>query len=89
MPVSKEVRSWYEWLPGWVPICVSIFGASLWVGQYTQSINDRLKNVEIQVNAIEEYLKMHPAQGHTIGDVPFQGVPLTQLQEEVKNYPHL
>jgi hypothetical protein len=51
------VKRWFEWMPGWMPVCAAIFGAALWVGQYTQSINDRLNSLEKQMQAIQEYLR--------------------------------
>jgi len=53
----QKVKSWLEILPGWIPIVLSVFGAALWIGQYTQSINDRLKAVEEQIKAIQEYMR--------------------------------
>ncbi len=48
---------WYEIIPGWVPICFSILAAAIYAGQWTQSINDRLTNLEKEVQAIQEYIR--------------------------------
>ena len=55
--LMERGKQWFEWLPGWMPICAAIFGGALWVGQYTQGINDRLVALEAQVKQIQEYLR--------------------------------
>lgn len=53
----QSVKRWFEWVPGWIPICISIFGAALWVGQYTQRIEDRLNSLEKQMIDVQEYMR--------------------------------
>lgn len=53
-------KRWFEWMPGWLPITGSILVAAFVVGQYTQSISDRLTILEKEVKAIQEYIYEHP-----------------------------
>lgn len=48
---------WYEWIPGWLPICAAICGAALWIGQYTMHVNDRLDALEKSIRDIQMYLQ--------------------------------
>lgn len=57
---QEKSKAWYEWLPGWVPICFAIFGAALWIGQYTQGVSDRLTMLERAVKEIQAYLYANP-----------------------------
>jgi hypothetical protein len=58
--MADKLKPWYEWLPGWVPICFAIFGAALWIGQYTQNVSDRLATLERAVKDIQAYLYANP-----------------------------
>ena len=55
--VQQLKARWFEWIPGWLPICATICFGAWWVGQYTQSINDRLSALEKQVMAIQDYIR--------------------------------
>lgn len=61
-PRQQEGARWYEWIPGWLPVCGAICAGALWIGQYTQGINDRLTNLEAQVKELHELLHNPPAQ---------------------------
>lgn len=72
----EKTKRWFEWLPGWIPICFTLVCAALWVGQYTQGINDSLSNlrdrlniVEKQIQDIQDYLRTHRETGD-MSDVP-------------------
>ena len=64
---AQFVRRWYEWLPGWVPICLTIALGFYAIGGRVQSFEDRLQSVEKQIAAltqemqdIKTYLYEHP-----------------------------
>lgn len=65
----EKVKRWFEIMPGWVPICITILSATMWLGRYSQSIEDRVKAMEEQIKAIQEYLRTH----HTKNDGDFVG----------------
>lgn len=55
--MAEQVKStWYAWIPGWLPVCACICGAAMWVGQYTAHMNDRLDNLEKQVQRLQDYM---------------------------------
>jgi hypothetical protein len=54
--VERAKELWYQWIPGWLPVCVCILSGAIWVGRYTQGIDDRLKSLEEQVKAIQQYI---------------------------------
>ena len=56
-------KRWYEWIPSWVPICAAIVYGALQIGQYIQSNNDRLTNLEKTVQEIKVYLQSQPREG--------------------------
>jgi hypothetical protein len=58
----ERAKAWFEWLPGWMPICAAIFAGAFWIGQDTQGINDRLTVLEKQVVQIQEYLRHQHAK---------------------------
>ena len=64
----ERAKAWFEWMPGWIPVCITIFGGALWVGQYTQSINDRLNALEEQVKQIQQYMRTQHAKKDINGD---------------------
>lgn len=55
--MTEKVKSWFEWIPGWIPICFTLILGAMWVGKYTQSIDDRLSALEKQMVAIQEYIR--------------------------------
>jgi hypothetical protein len=58
--VERAKETWYRWIPGWLPVCGAICGAALWIGQYTQSINDRVGALERnndRINALEKQVQ--------------------------------
>jgi len=55
--VDKIKDFWHDQIPGWFPVFLAIIGCAFWIGQAQQSINDRLKNLEVQVMAIQDYLR--------------------------------
>ena len=57
MADKNESRRWYTWIPGWLPIVLAICGGSMWIGQYTQTINDRLSALEKEVQEIQGVLQ--------------------------------
>jgi len=73
----EKAKSWFQGWPPWVPICFTILGAAVWVGQYTQSINDRLKSLEEQVKQIQEYMRTTHAKKdmNSTTDLPSSYVP--------------
>lgn len=64
----EKKHPWYEWIPGWLPVCTTIVMAALWVGQYTQSINDRLQHLENSVHEIRQYIQAHDKNSAISGD---------------------
>jgi hypothetical protein len=57
----EKAKAWAILLPAWIPICVTILGAAVWIGQYTQSIDDRLSSLEKQMVEIQDYVRHeHP-----------------------------
>lgn len=54
--VERAKQFWYEWIPGWLPVCTCIIGAAIWIGRYTQGIDDRLKALEEQMKAVQQYI---------------------------------
>ena len=57
----EKAKAWAMLLPAWIPICVTILGAAVWIGQYTQSIDDRLSSLEKQMVEIQDYVRhQHP-----------------------------
>jgi hypothetical protein len=57
--VEQVKESWYKWIPGWLPVCACICAGAMWIGQYTQSINDRLNSLEKEMQHIQDYLRSH------------------------------
>ncbi len=64
---AQFVRRWYEWLPGWVPICLTIALGFYAIGGRVQSFEDRLELVEKQISEltlelkeVKMYLYAHP-----------------------------
>lgn len=63
--MADKIREfWYQWIPGWLPVVVAIVSAAFWVGQQQQSVIDRLKSVEEQVKAIQDYLRNDHQKGY-------------------------
>jgi hypothetical protein len=54
---DKIKEFWHDQIPGWFPILVAIIGAAFWIGQQQQSINDRLRTLEIQFQAMQDYIR--------------------------------
>lgn len=66
--VERAKELWYQWIPGWLPVCSCIIVGAWWVGQYTQSINDRLKALEEQMKQVQQYISHD--HDHLQGDLP-------------------
>jgi hypothetical protein len=60
--VVEKVKRWFEWLPGWLPVCSCILVGVFVLGQYQQSISDRLKSLEEQVKAIQDYMRTNHSE---------------------------
>ena len=78
--VEKAKALWAEWIPGWFPIFLAIIGAAFWIGQQQQNIIDRLSAVEMQVKAIQEYLRTSHAKGAP--EPPISGVVYPQAESQ-------
>lgn len=75
MKMGDKIREfWHDQIPGWFPIMVAIISAAFWIGQQQQHISDRLDSLEVQVKAIQEYIRT----SHSRSDAP----PLSQVQPQ-------
>ena len=77
--VEKIKNFWHDQIPVWLPIALSILGAAFYVGQQQQSVMDRLKTLETQVQAIQEYLRNPHAKNN--GFPPISELQLPQQQD--------
>jgi hypothetical protein len=67
----EKAKTWVAQWPAWIPICVSILSGALWVGKYTQSIDDRLSSLEKQMVEIQDYVRhQHPKKDGGQSDLP-------------------
>jgi hypothetical protein len=72
----EKAKTWVAQWPAWIPICVSILGGALWVGKYTQSIDDRLSSLEKQMVEIQDYVRhQHPKKDGGDSSLPQTFVP--------------
>ncbi len=81
MESEHRGHMWYEWIPGWMPICAAIFGGALWVGQYTQGVNDRLQRLEDSIKEIRQYLQRDGKGAYVLPPIS-RAKPLTQYAND-------
>jgi hypothetical protein len=77
--VDKIKEFWHDQIPGWLPIFLAIVSAAFWIGSKQQSIDDRLNSVEVQIRAIQEYLRTNHEKAGYLG--PTSGLQLPQEPE--------
>lgn len=93
--MTEKIRGLWERLPAWWPVGVGIIYLIWSSATWHQEMNDRMKSVETQVIAIQEYLRTEHkkiAPGATDPGVSelFQGLTKnTHQQENTINTPHL
>lgn len=73
--VAERGKKWLEWLPGWMPICTAILGAAVWMGRYTQQVDDHLQQLDDRMTHVEQYMQaqtvpMPMASGDHAGRTP-------------------
>ena len=54
---DKIKEFWHDQIPGWFPIVLAVVSAAFWIGQQQQSINDRLRSLEIQMESMQSYMR--------------------------------
>ena len=91
MMMTEKIRGAWNRLPAWWPVGMGIVYLIWSQASWHQEINDRLKTVESQVVAIQEYLRHeHQKTAPNIPDVTgmLPSITKNQLQDAI-NHPHL
>jgi hypothetical protein len=55
----KGTQRWYNWIPGWVPIVVTILGSAFYLGERVQAVQDLLDKDGDRLTAIEVWVRNH------------------------------
>jgi hypothetical protein len=65
--IERDGKPWWEWVPGWMPIVVTLLSGIFYIGSWVTRVNASLENQSRQIDRlqqsnirIEQYLKISP-----------------------------
>ena len=74
--VEKLKATWYEWIPGWLPVCLCILSACWWVSSTVTGMQRDIQSLQKQVESIEDYLRHNHERTGYLG--PNSGLQLPE-----------
>jgi hypothetical protein len=70
---TKDAKRWFEWLPGWWPVVVSLIGGCWWLSSQLTQLKDQSVQMRQDIGEIKQHLGMKPKeapQSYTVPEDP-------------------
>lgn len=88
----EDGKPWWEWVPGWIPIAVTLLSGIFYMGSWVTRVNASLENQSRQIDRlqqsnirIEQYLKIPPAAS----DLQSYTEPIDPSLTKMQNLPQI